>query len=154
MSSFFRFSAPIKFTLNEIENHYIAILKNQSLQLELVSKFFYWICIRHSLLHYKTIQKLPSCIRFCILKSRTKRKCFIKEIKSTKVWILKEVPSEKCNSVEYFHLHKKVPVVKNHNIQFFQMLWFITTGTFLWRWKCSTIQSCIFPMGLLSKSIL
>ena len=24
------------------------------------------------------------------------------------------------------------------------MLWFITTGTFLWRWKCSTIQSCFF----------
>ena len=24
------------------------------------------------------------------------------------------------------------------------MLWFITTGTFLWRRKCSTIQSCKF----------
>ena len=33
--------------------------------------------------------------------------------------------------VEHFHLHKKVPVVMNHNIQFFQMLWFITTGTFV-----------------------
>ena len=34
------------------------------------------------------------------------------------------------------------------------MLWFITTGTFLWRKKCSTIQSCIFPKWLLTKSIL
>ena len=40
--------------------------------------------------------------------------------------------------VEHFHLHQKVPVEMNHNIQFFQMLWFISTGTFLWRWKCST----------------
>ena len=37
---------------------------------------------------------------------------------------------------------------KNH------MLWFITTGTFLSRWKCSTIQSCIFPKWLLTKSLL
>ena len=33
--------------------------------------------------------------------------------------------------VEHFFLHKKVPVVMNHNIRFFQMLWFITTGTYL-----------------------
>ena len=25
----------------------------------------------------------------------------------------------------------------HHNIQFFQLLWFISTGTFLWRKKCS-----------------
>ena len=56
--------------------------------------------------------------------------------------------------VEHFHLHKKGPVVINHNILLFQMLWFISTGTFLWRWKCSTIQCCIFPNWLLSKSIL
>ena len=29
-----------------------------------------------------------------------------------------------------------------------------TTGTFLWRKKCSTCQSCIFPKWLLTKSIL
>ena len=46
--------------------------------------------------------------------------------------------------VEHFHLHKKVPVLMNHNIWKNSMLWFNTTGTFLWRWKCSTIQSCIF----------
>ena len=35
----------------------------------------------------------------------------------TKVWILKEVPSEKCNSEQlHFFLHKKVPVLMNHNI--------------------------------------
>ena len=32
--------------------------------------------------------------------------------------------------VEHFFLHKKVPVVMNHIIRYFQMLWFITTGTF------------------------
>ena len=45
----------------------------------------------------------------------------------------------------FWHLHKKVPVLINHNICKNHMLWFLTTGTFLWRWKCSTIQSCIFP---------
>ena len=49
---------------------------------------------------------------------------------------------------------KPVPVLMNQNIQFFQMLWFISAGTFLWRWKCSTIQSCIFPKWLLTKSLL
>ena len=75
---------------------------------------------------------------------------------NTKVWILKEVRSEKKQLwiVEHFHLHKKVPVVMNQNIQFFQTLWFISTGTFLWRWKCSTILSCIFPKWLLTKTIL
>ena len=36
----------------------------------------------------------------------------------SKVWILKEVPSEKCNSEELntFSLHKKVPVLIDHNI--------------------------------------
>ena len=77
--------------------------------------------------------------------------------KNSKVWTLKEIPLENCNSeyiVEHFHLHKKVPVLMNHNKQFFQMSWFISTGTFLWRWKCSTIQSCSFTKGFLSKSIL
>ena len=31
---------------------------------------------------------------------------------------------------------------------------FVYTGTFLWRKKCSTIQHCIFPKWLLTKSIL
>ena len=30
--------------------------------------------------------------------------------------------------VEHFFPHKIVPSVMNHNIQFFQMLWFINTG--------------------------
>ena len=50
--------------------------------------------------------------------------------------------------VEHFHLHKKLPVLMNHNIWKNYMLRFITTGTFLWRWKCSTIQSCILPEWL------
>jgi hypothetical protein len=56
--------------------------------------------------------------------------------------------------VKHFHLHKKVPVVMNQNIWKNHMFWFITTCTFLWRWKCSTIQSCIFPNWLLTKSLL
>ena len=56
--------------------------------------------------------------------------------------------------VEHFHLHKKVPVLMNHNIWKNCMLWFITTGTFLWRWKCTTIQSCILLKWLFTKSIL
>ena len=35
--------------------------------------------------------------------------------------------------VEHFHFLKKLPVVINQNKQFFQMLWFISTGTFLCR---------------------
>ena len=58
------------------------------------------------------------------------------------------------NSWTLSHLHKKVPVVIDHTIRIFQMLWFISIGTFLWRWKCSTIQSCILPKWLFTKSIL
>ena len=56
--------------------------------------------------------------------------------------------------VEHFFLHKKVPVLMNHNVWKYHMLWFINSGTFLWRKTCSTIQSCIFPKWLLTKSIL
>ena len=66
-------------------------------------------------------------------------------------------PTIRCQNQspnEMGHFESVWPVVMNHNIWKNCMLWFITTGTFLWRWKCSTIQSCIFPKGLLSKSIL
>jgi hypothetical protein len=43
--------------------------------------------------------------------------------------------------VEHFHLHKKIPLLMNHNIWKNCTLWFITTGTFLWRCKCSTIHT-------------
>ena len=51
--------------------------------------------------------------------------------------------------VEHFFLWKNVPVLMNHNIWKNHMFWFITTGTFLWRKKCSTSQSCIFPNDFL-----
>ena len=59
--------------------------------------------------------------------------------------------------VEHFHLHKKVPVVINHNIQFFQMLWFITTGTFLWRWNYSELhfaEVTFYKIHTLEKNLL
>ena len=49
--------------------------------------------------------------------------------------------------VEHFHLHKKVPVVINHNIQFFQTLWYIfLTRNFMnllkyGFWKKSLLQN-------------
>ena len=43
--------------------------------------------------------------------------------------------------VEHIHLHKKVPVLLNHNIWKNCMLWLITTGSFFWRKKCSTKYS-------------
>ena len=48
--------------------------------------------------------------------------------------------------VEHFHLHKKVPVVMNHNLRFFQMLWFISTGTLLWRWSVQLFRVAFFRM--------
>ena len=36
--------------------------------------------------------------------------------------------------VEHFHLHRKVPKLMKHNVWKNCMLWFITTGTFMWRW--------------------
>ena len=49
--------------------------------------------------------------------------------------------------IEHFFLHKKVPVVMNHYIRLFQMLWFISTGTFLWR-------VAFFQREFFTKSIL
>ena len=49
--------------------------------------------------------------------------------------------------VEHFFLHKKVPVVMNHNIQFFQMLWFITTGTFFVKMKVFNYSELHFSEG-------
>ena len=46
--------------------------------------------------------------------------------------------------VQHFFLHKKIPVLMDHNIWKNCMLWFITTCIFLWRKTSSTIHSCIF----------
>ena len=61
--------------------------------------------------------------------------CMFVDSSVTKVWILQShFGKMQLWEVEHFCLHKKVPV------QY--------TGTFLWRQKCSTSQSCIFPKWL------
>ena len=51
--------------------------------------------------------------------------------------------------VEHIHLHKKVPVVMNHKIQFFQMLWFFSTGTF-----CEDESVQLFRVAFLRRDLL
>ena len=48
---------------------------------------------------------------------------------------LKEVTFGKMQIVEHFFLHKKAPLVINHNIQFFQMLSFIDMYRYLFMKK-------------------
>ena len=56
--------------------------------------------------------------------------------------------------VEYFFLHKKVPVVMNHNYDFFKCYDSLVQGPFCEEKSVQLFRVAFFPKWLVTKSIL